>query len=63
VQSYVFNMSKVPTGGTQYFQVTATSQIYSWAKPDVITISSSTATPTVMNTNALKFSVFQWLFQ
>lgn len=63
VQNYVFNMSGVPTANTQYFQVTAQSKIYSWALPDVLTISSSTATPTVMNTNALKFSVFQWLFQ
>ncbi len=45
-----------------YYQVAATRQIYASVAADKLTISSTTDTPTVQNTNALKFSVFQWLF-
>ena len=60
---YTFNVSGRPTANTQYYQITAQRKIYSYAQSDVLTISSNTATPTVQNTSALKFSVFQWLFQ
>ena len=51
-----------PVGATPYYQVQATRQIYTWASNDVLTISATTDTPKVQNTNALKFSIFQWLF-
>ncbi len=60
---YTFNVSGKPSGNTQYYQITAQRKIYSYAQSDVLTISSTTASPTVQNTSALKFSVFQWLFQ
>ncbi len=53
----------VATGNTTYYSIAATRQIYSWAQADNVIISSSTVSPTVMNTDALKFSVFQWLFR
>lgn len=46
-----------------YYRIAATRNIYSWAQTDKLTISSGTDTPTVLNTNALSFSVFKWLFQ
>lgn len=52
----------VQAAGT-YYQIAATRQVYTWAANDNLTISARTDTPTVNNTNALKFSVFQWLFQ
>ncbi len=45
-----------------YYQVMATRQIYTGVAADQLTISATTDTPIVQNTNALKFSVFQWLF-
>jgi type IV pilus assembly protein PilE len=60
---YTFNVSGKPTANTQYYQVTARTTFYGYAQPDVLTISSNTVTPTIQNTNALHFSVFQWLFQ
>ncbi|MGO9021323.1 MAG: type IV pilin protein [Syntrophobacteraceae bacterium] len=64
VQYYTFYVSIPPTSATSpYYQVAATRQIYAGVAADKLTISANTATPTVQNTNALKFSVFQWLFQ
>jgi len=60
---YTFNVSGKPAGSTPYYQITAQRKVYSYAQSDVLTISSQTATPTVQNTSALHFSVFQWLFQ
>lgn len=51
------------SGATQpNYQVSAMRQIYTWAATDLLTISATTDTPTVQNTDALKFSVFKWLF-
>jgi len=63
VQYYSFSVTKFPTANTQYYQITAQRQVYSSQPPDVITISSNTSTPIIQNTKALKFSIFQWLFQ
>jgi len=66
LQYYTFYVSNiiVPSGATlAYYQVTATRKIYSYASTDKLTISSTTSTPTVQNTNALDYSVFKWLFQ
>jgi prepilin-type N-terminal cleavage/methylation domain-containing protein len=65
VHYYTFNVSgyNLGSGATQpYYQIAATRQIYADVAPDKLTISSATNTPIVQNTNALKFSVFQWLF-
>jgi type IV pilus assembly protein PilE len=65
-QNYTFWVSQVtPAGGnTQaYYQISATRKIYSWAPVDLLTVSAATNTPTVVNTQALHFSVFRWLFQ
>ncbi|MFZ0930301.1 MAG: type IV pilin protein [Syntrophobacteraceae bacterium] len=64
VQYYTFSVSVPPTSPTSlYYQIAATRQIYASVAPDMLTISANTSTPTVQNTSALKFSVFQWLFQ
>ena len=59
---YTFNVSIPPAGTTPYYQVMAQRKIYAWAQTDQLTISANTETPIVQNTDALKFSVFQWLF-
>ena len=63
LQYYSFQVTGFPTANTQYYQITAQRQIYSGQPLDVMTISSNTSKPTIQNTEALKFSVFQWLFQ
>ncbi len=64
VQHYSFFVSVKPASSTAlYYQVAATRLVYAGADPDMLTISANTTSPTVVNTNALKFSVFQWLFQ
>jgi type IV pilus assembly protein PilE len=65
IQYYTFyvNQSILANGATPaYYQVAATRKIYAFAGTDMVTISSNTTNPTVQNTDALKFSVFQWLF-
>jgi len=55
----------VPVANTQpYYRVLAQRKIYSYAATDQLTISANTDTPVIPPTqDALKFSVFQWLFQ
>jgi type IV pilus assembly protein PilE len=61
--NYTYYVSVPPSAGTPtYYQVAATRQIYANVAADMLTISANTDTPTVQNTAALKFSVFQWLF-
>jgi len=61
-QLYTFSVSILPTANTpSYYQVKALRPI--GGTNDVVTISASTNTPIVQNPNALKWSVFQWLFQ
>jgi prepilin-type N-terminal cleavage/methylation domain-containing protein len=48
--------------GTLNYQIGAARKIYSWAATDVVNISANTDSPMVVNTDALKFSIFQWLF-
>jgi type IV pilus assembly protein PilE len=60
---YTFYVSVPPPSATApYYQVAATRQIYPSVAADKLTISANTDTPIVQNTAALKFSVFQWLF-
>jgi prepilin-type N-terminal cleavage/methylation domain-containing protein len=61
VHNYIFSVPAAPT--TLYYQVLAQRKIYSYAASDKLTISATTDTPVIQNTDALKFSVFQWLFQ
>ncbi len=66
VHHYTFYVSQniAASGGTAaYYQVAATRKIYSYAAADQLTISATTDSPIVQNTAALKFSVFQWIFQ
>lgn len=60
--SYKVSPNFIAGGGSTepYYQIQATRPIN--GVNDVVTISSSTDTPTVQNTTALNFSVFQWLF-
>jgi len=64
VHHYTFYVSIPPASATApYYQVAATRLIYANVAADKLTISANTDTPIVQNTDALKFSVFQWLFQ
>lgn len=64
VHNYTFSVSVPPTSATSpYYQIAATRIIYANAAADMLTISANTDTPIIQNTAALKFSVFQWLFQ
>jgi prepilin-type N-terminal cleavage/methylation domain-containing protein len=66
IHYYTFHVAQniAASGATlAYYQVAATRQIYSYASADQLTISATTDTPIVQNTNALKFSIFQWIFQ
>jgi prepilin-type N-terminal cleavage/methylation domain-containing protein len=65
MHKYTFKVSILPnsvSSSTPYYQISATRKIYTNAAADMLTISSATDTPIVQNTAALKFSVFQWLF-
>ncbi len=55
-----YTLSIASTGAN--YQISATRKIYTWAATDVVTITGSSDSPTVANTNALKFSIFEWLF-
>ncbi len=59
---YTYNVSGFAAGTQPYYQVSAARKIYSYATTDQLTISATTDTPVVQNTDALKFSVFKWLF-
>jgi type IV pilus assembly protein PilE len=66
VHHYTFHVSQnvAASGATAaYYQVAATRQIYTGVAADQLTISATTDTPIVQNTTALKFSIFQWIFQ
>jgi len=55
-----YTLSIASTGAN--YQISATRKIYTWAQTDVVTITGNSENPTVQNTDALKFSVFQYLF-
>ncbi len=65
VHYYTYHVSSRKLGSTTvtpYYQIAATRQIYNGYAADQLTISATTDTPIVQNTDALKFSIFQWLF-
>jgi len=65
MHKYTFYVSITPAsvaGSTPYYQIAATRKIYATAAADKVTISSATDTPVIQNTAALKWSIFQWLF-
>ncbi len=58
---YTFSVSVPPSpGNAAYYQIQAWRVIGNGQ--DILTISANTTTPTVQNTSALNWSVFQWLF-
>jgi type IV pilus assembly protein PilE len=65
VHYYTFWVSANRAGSTSaqaYYQVSATRLVFAGVAADLLTISATTDTPIVQNTQALKFSVFKWLF-
>ncbi len=56
-----YTFSVAAAAGNTY-RIEADRKIYGWAATDVVTVSAATDTPIVQNTDALKFSIFQWLF-
>jgi type IV pilus assembly protein PilE len=59
---YTYTVSPPKAGTPSYYQVAATRQIWAGVAADRLTISANTDTPVIQNTDALKFSIFQWLF-
>ncbi|MHC1745017.1 MAG: type IV pilin protein [Syntrophobacteraceae bacterium] len=45
------------------FRMIAENKLYAYAATDVISISSDTGKPVVVNDSAMGFSIFRWLFQ
>jgi type IV pilus assembly protein PilE len=56
---YTFTLENV---SNLYYRMAATRRIYTYARTDRVFISTSTQTPYVANVDALKFSVYKWLF-
>ncbi|GKT08977.1 type IV pilin protein [Desulforhabdus sp. TSK] len=52
----------VEAASTNNYRIAATRKIYSYAQTDKLIISASTQSPKVLNEDALKFSVYKWLF-
>jgi type IV pilus assembly protein PilE len=48
---------------TSYYRIAATRRIYSYAPEDAVYINTTSQVPVVANTDALKFSVYKWLFE
>lgn len=53
----------VQAASTNDFTILAQKKIYTFAATDIMRISAGSQTPTVVNVDALKFSLFQWMFQ
>jgi hypothetical protein len=53
---------RLENASNAYYRIAATRKIYSYAATDRVFISSTTQTPVVANTAALKWSVYKWLF-
>ncbi len=59
VQYYSFSVAQVTTA--PYYRIAAVRAV--GGTVDTLTISATTNTPTIVNPDALHWSVFQWLFQ
>jgi hypothetical protein len=57
-QSYVFNVAAVST--KPYYRILAKRAV--GGTNDQLTISANTNTPVILTPSALKWSIFQWLF-
>ncbi len=57
-----FYTFKVKDTAASTYHLEAARKIYDWAATDFVTVSAATDTPVVQNTDALKFSIFKWLF-
>lgn len=59
---------KVDSSGTEVYRLSASKKLYDYAQTDIVQIEitantpASIAQPVVLNVDALKFSVFKWLF-
>lgn len=53
---------RVQNAGATSFLIVASSKFYSFAPEDQVTLNQSDEQPTVGDPDALKFSVFKWLF-
>jgi type IV pilus assembly protein PilE len=53
---------RLENSSNAYYRIAATRKVYSYAATDRVFISSTSQTPVVVNTIALKWSVFKWLF-
>ena len=56
---YTFTLENV---SNLYYRLAATRKIYTYARTDRVFISTNTQAPYVANVDALKFSVYKWLF-
>lgn len=57
---YTFTIENVSGA---YYRMAAARRIYTYAPTDRVFISSNTQTPVIANLGALKWSVYNWLFQ
>jgi len=48
---------------SSYYRIAATRKVYSYAPEDVVSINANNQVPQIANTDALKFSVYKWLFE
>jgi type IV pilus assembly protein PilE len=53
---------QVTSADASSFKVLATKTFYSYAQADTMSITQSDQRPRISNTDALKFSLFKWLF-
>jgi type IV pilus assembly protein PilE len=55
---------RVATANANSFKILATKTYFSYAQPDTISITQDLQqAPRIANTDALKFSLFKWMFQ
>lgn len=55
---YISEMNPI----TLQYRIAATRHVYSYAQDDNVTIDHDSLVPKINNTDALKFSVYKWLF-
>ena len=58
-----YTFRRAGTLTSSYYRIAATRRIYSYAADDQVSINTNSQVPEVANTDALKFSVYKWLFQ
>ena len=58
-----YTFRRAGTLTTSYYRIAATRRVYSYATDDQVSINTNSQVPEIANTDALKFSVYKWLFQ